>query len=82
LAASAAASPTNSVPAKANAALTKTLHIPLKPLWKAPGLCQSSPPLRKGQHLAIQHMKNPDKIFASGCSRIGQAEISDMESNE
>lgn len=39
-AASAAAKPTSSVPAKANAAVTKTEQKPLKPFRKAPGWCQ------------------------------------------
>jgi hypothetical protein len=40
LAVSAAARPTSSVPVKAKAAVTKTAQRPLKPLLKAPGLCQ------------------------------------------
>ena len=44
-AASAAVRPTNSVPAKAKAALAKTLQSPLNPLLKAPGLYQYVPPM-------------------------------------
>ena len=42
---SAAAKPTNSVPEKANAAVTNTEHKPLNPWLKAPGLCQYLPPI-------------------------------------
>jgi len=45
LAVSAAARPTSSVPPKAKAAVTKTLHSPLKPLWNAPGSFQYRPPM-------------------------------------
>jgi hypothetical protein len=45
LAVSAAARPTSSVPAKAKAAVTKTLQTPLKPLLKAPGSDQYWPPM-------------------------------------
>jgi len=44
LADSAEAKPTNSVPAKAKAAVTKTEQTPLNPLAKAPGCCQYLPP--------------------------------------
>lgn len=37
---SAAARPASSVPAKANAAVTKTAQIPLNPLLNDPGFCQ------------------------------------------
>lgn len=37
-----AARPTSSVPAKEKAAVTKTEQTPLKPLAKAPGLCERS----------------------------------------
>lgn len=41
---SAAHSPTSSVPAKENAAVTNTEHRPLNPLWKAPGLYLTGQP--------------------------------------
>lgn len=40
-----AAKPTSSVPAKANAAVTKTEQTPLKPFEKAPGFCHMEPPM-------------------------------------
>jgi len=40
-----AASPTSSVPAKENAAVTNTEQTPLKPLANAPGLLQLAPPM-------------------------------------
>lgn len=42
---SVAARPTNSVPAKEKAAVTKTLQTPLKPLANVPGFCQYLPPM-------------------------------------
>lgn len=41
---SAAASPTSSVPAKENAAVTNTAHTPLNPFARAPGFSQYRPP--------------------------------------
>ncbi len=61
---SAAARPTNSVPANAKAAVTSTLQKPLKPLLKAPGSRQYCPPMYPepwppAQLIMIPRMMNP-----------------------
>ena len=42
---SAAARPTSSVPENENAAVTRILQNPWKPLLNAPGVCQYRPPM-------------------------------------
>lgn len=68
---SAAARPTSSVPANAKAASVKTLHMPLKPLWKAPGSFQYSPPMypRSGVPPQLRTMPSSLAIGRVSCER-------------
>jgi hypothetical protein len=71
---SAAASPTSSVPENENAAVTRILQKPLKPLWKAPGLAQYRPPMYPLSCVPPQLMTAPRILGEVSLARVSKGE--------
>jgi len=72
---SAAAKPTSSVPAKEKAAVTNTLHKPLKPLLKAPGLYQYRSPMYSPLGLPPVSMQIPRMLLNHQHILASQVEV-------